>query len=455
MTKGRFKYISLFSGIGGFDEPINNLGGECVLASEIDKYADKGYEALFGHKTAGDVMKIDAEDVPDHDLLVGGFPCQSFSFSGLRKGFDDARGTMFFEIARIAKEKQPKVLLLENVKGLVNHDEGKTIRVMVDVLNDIGYRVDFEVLNSKYFRVPQSRERIFILAVREDLVEQRGWVIRGNTVSPTAKRVLNQNRNLKTFNFNFPKGEDVRLSVKDIMEDMVDERYYVTKESAKKLIEELKNKGNEDKESRRNKIPSLFNRPKRIEDEDINVVGSLDRTGLESNNRVYDKDGIAPTIMTRGECYVLEEDPEINVVGRVHKGMSGVVYGEDGLSPTLTTEGSCLVAVNNKDKIDVVGSINKTQRGLVYGEEGLVGAIMASDYRGAKNVLAEKGKDKHIRRLTPKEYLRLQAFPEGTYEKLREAGVSDSQIYKQAGNAVTLTVIEELVRNIIEAGYLD
>src|SRR5690625_7550940 len=118
-----FTYIDLFSGIGGFEQALNKLGGTCVFASEIDKFAAQAYETLYGHMPEGDITQIDAKDVPDHDLLVGGFPCQSFSVAGKRKGFEDTRGTLFFEIARIAKEKRPKALLLENVKGLVNHDK--------------------------------------------------------------------------------------------------------------------------------------------------------------------------------------------------------------------------------------------------------------------------------------------------------------------------------------------
>src|SRR5699024_7828022 len=148
------------------------LGGTCVFASEIDKFASKAYETIYGEDVLhGDITEIDAEDVPNHDVLVGGFPCQAFSVAGQRKGLEDARGTLFFEIARIAKEKQPKALLLENVKGLVNHDKGNTLDLMIRTLNDIGYVVDFNVLNSKYFDVPQNRERIFIVAIREDLIE--------------------------------------------------------------------------------------------------------------------------------------------------------------------------------------------------------------------------------------------------------------------------------------------
>src|SRR5699024_8502905 len=185
-----FTYVSLFSGIGGFEQALNKLGGTCVFASEFDKFAQQSYTALYGDEQLhGDITKICEKDVPEHDLLVGGFPCQSFSVAGNRGGFDDARGTLFFEVARIAKEKQPKALLLENVKGLVGHDKGKTLDTIIKTLNDIGYRVDFEVLNSKFFGVPQNRERIFIVAVREDLVDNEAWTnVKGATVVPKGKR---------------------------------------------------------------------------------------------------------------------------------------------------------------------------------------------------------------------------------------------------------------------------
>jgi DNA (cytosine-5)-methyltransferase 1 len=188
----KFKYVSLFAGIGGFDLALNNLGGECVLASEIDKYASQAYSILYGDEhLRGDVTKINENDVPDHDLLAFGFPCQAFSVAGKRLGFEEARGTLFFEAARIAKEKQPKVLLAENVKGLVGHDKGKTLDTIIQTLDEIGYTVDFEVMNSKYFGVPQNRERIFIVAVRNDLIEPSEWNVgkRSDVVAKGKRRI--------------------------------------------------------------------------------------------------------------------------------------------------------------------------------------------------------------------------------------------------------------------------
>lgn len=163
-----FKFIDLFAGIGGIRIPFQNLGGECVFSSEIDKFAAQTYEANFGDKPNGDITKIDAKDIPNFDVLLAGFPCQAFSIAGKRKGFDDTRGTMFFEVERILEEKKPKAFLLENVKGLTNHDHGRTFKVMLDILeNKLNYRVYYKVLNAKNFGLPQNRERIMIVGFKD------------------------------------------------------------------------------------------------------------------------------------------------------------------------------------------------------------------------------------------------------------------------------------------------
>lgn len=162
------KYFSLFSGIGGFELGIHNAFGKkkvnCVGYSEIDKYAIAIYEKHFPtHKNFGDVRTINTKDIPDFDFLVGGFPCQAFSVAGKRRGFSDSRGTLFFEIARILRDKKPKCFLLENVKGLLSHDNGRTFKIIITTLDEVGYDVQWQVLNSKDFGVPQRRERIFIV----------------------------------------------------------------------------------------------------------------------------------------------------------------------------------------------------------------------------------------------------------------------------------------------------
>jgi|TARA_R100000093_G_scaffold68009_1_gene39492 DNA (cytosine-5)-methyltransferase 1 len=156
------KYFSMFSGIGGFEKAIGDKA-KCIGYSEIDKYAIQIYEQHFNHKNYGDATAINPCELPDFDLLVGGFPCQAFSVAGKRKGFDDTRGTLFFDIARICAEKRPRYLVLENVKGLLSHDSGKTFQTILGVLADLGYGVEWQVLNSKDFGVPQNRERVYIV----------------------------------------------------------------------------------------------------------------------------------------------------------------------------------------------------------------------------------------------------------------------------------------------------
>lgn len=169
-----YKSIDLFAGIGGIRLGFDQAFGdeiETVFVSEWNRKAQETYYANFGEKNniAGDITKIDEKEIPEHDILLAGFPCQAFSLAGHRKGFDDARGTLFFDVARIVKEHKPKVVFAENVKNLVNHDRGKTFKVIKRILTDLGYDVFYQVLNSKDFGVPQNRERIYIVAFREDI----------------------------------------------------------------------------------------------------------------------------------------------------------------------------------------------------------------------------------------------------------------------------------------------
>jgi len=167
--KSKFKFIDLFAGIGGMRIPFDELGGTCVFTSEFDKFAQQTYEANFGELPSGDITLIDEEDIHPHDLLVAGFPCQAFSHAGLKKGFEDTRGTLFYDIARILKHHKPKAFLLENVKGLKSHDGGNTLKTIIKVLNDdLKYNLaPVEVLNAKHFGLPQNRERIFIVGFKE------------------------------------------------------------------------------------------------------------------------------------------------------------------------------------------------------------------------------------------------------------------------------------------------
>lgn len=195
-----FKFIDLFAGIGGIRRPYQKLGGECVFSSEIDKFAIKTYEANWGETPSGDITQIEAKDIPNFDILLAGFPCQAFSIAGKRKGFDDTRGTMFFEVERILEYHKPKCFMLENVKGLLSHDKGNTFRVMRDILEKkLDYKIYYKVLNAKDFGVPQNRERIIIVGFK--------------------------NHNI---NFEFPEPTGDKTKLGDILEKNVDSKYTIS-----------------------------------------------------------------------------------------------------------------------------------------------------------------------------------------------------------------------------------
>lgn len=171
MFKTTIKFIDLFAGIGGFRMSFDRCGCQCVFSSEFNEACQKIYEANYGEKPQGDITKIDAKDVPNFDILCAGFPCQPFSICGKKMGFNDTRGTLFFDVCRIIKEKQPKVVVLENVKHLINHDKKRTFRVILSTLEELGYTVSHKVLNSNKFGVAQCRERIIIVGVRDGKFE--------------------------------------------------------------------------------------------------------------------------------------------------------------------------------------------------------------------------------------------------------------------------------------------
>ncbi len=158
------RFIDLFAGIGGFRTGFERAGFECVFTSEINLACQEVYENNFGEKPFGDITKIDPQDLPDFEVLLAGFPCQPFSISGRKLGFEDTRGTLFFNICQIIKEKQPEVVVLANVKHLIHHDKKRTFKVIINTLKELGYKVSYQILNAKDFGVPQNRERIFIVA---------------------------------------------------------------------------------------------------------------------------------------------------------------------------------------------------------------------------------------------------------------------------------------------------
>jgi DNA (cytosine-5)-methyltransferase 1 len=210
-TLAKYNAIDLFAGIGGIRLGFEQVFGkeiEFVFSSEIDKYAQQTYYANFREVPHGDITKIDEKDIPPHDIILAGFPCQAFSIAGKRLGFEDTRGTLFFDVARIATYHKPKVIFLENVKGFVNHDKGNTFKVVKQTLEDMGYRVFTKVLNAKDFGIPQNRERIYIVAFLDDV------------------------------DFKFPDPLELNVKIVDILERKIDKKYYYNN---KPLFERIKN----------------------------------------------------------------------------------------------------------------------------------------------------------------------------------------------------------------------
>lgn len=215
MIWNQFKFIDLFAGIGGIRLGFESVGGECVFSSEVDQDACKTYEANFGEYPSGDITKINANDIPDFDILLAGFPCQAFSIIGKKEGFaNETCGTLFFDIERILKEKRPPAFMLENVRNLTAHDKGNTFRIIKEHLEVLGYHVHAKVLNALDFGLPQKRERIFIVGFLDDV----------------------------DFKFPAPLPETKKALLSNFLEVKVDKKYFVRDQIRESRLARLKNK---------------------------------------------------------------------------------------------------------------------------------------------------------------------------------------------------------------------
>lgn len=279
------RIVSLFSGIGGFELGIknSNLKGSVVFSSEIDKHACASYLSNFhDNNLHGDITKIHEKDIPNHDLLVAGFPCQAFSIAGKQRGFSDTRGTLFFDVARILKEKQPPYFLLENVKNLVAHDKGNTFKTIIGILNDIGYTIDFTIINSQESGLPQNRERTYIVGIRNGKPDSNLFDKRNKKIDD-----LKKNLNYKGLNFfNNLIFTGSSKHIKDILEKNPDKRFLISNENIKQFLSQnqyIENSNCQDK------IIKLFDLPRDVWND------------LERQRRVYSIYGISPTILARSD----------------------------------------------------------------------------------------------------------------------------------------------------------
>lgn len=206
----KLKFIDLFAGIGGFRIALEKNGGTCVFSSEIDKFARETYYCNFGDEPFGDIFDIKSEQIPNHDILCAGFPCQPFSIAGKRLGFEDARGTLFFEVARIIRDKRPKGFILENVAGIVNHDNGKTLDTILGILNELDYTVEWKLMNAKDYGIPQNRNRWYCVGL-------------DNNIS---------NLNIENI---FPQKEKLKYTLKDVVENEIIENHFVSDVAIKNM----------------------------------------------------------------------------------------------------------------------------------------------------------------------------------------------------------------------------
>lgn len=273
-----FDFIDLFAGIGGIRIPFQELGGRCVFTSEWDKFAQKTYRVNYGDEPAGDIREVKAEDIPDFDILLGGFPCQPFSQAGLKKGFADTRGTLFFEIERIIEAKRPKAFLLENVKQLKGHDKGRTLQVILQHIEDLNYHCEFKVLRAGDFGVPQNRERIYLVGLDRNYYD-----------IPFG------------YQFPFPEPPCTKTRLGDILEKHVDEKYTISQrlyEGHLRRKAEHKRKGN-------GFGFSVFN-------EDSEYVNTISARYYKDGSEVMIDQGpdVPPRKLTPRECARLQGFPE-------------------------------------------------------------------------------------------------------------------------------------------------
>ena len=374
------KFLDLFAGIGGFRMGLESLGHECVGFCEIDKFARKSYKAIYD--TEGEIELHDITEVTDEewrkfrgtvDIICGGFPCQAFSIAGKREGFlDETRGTLFFEIARAAKEIKPPLLFLENVKGLLSHDQGRTFRTILSTLDELGYDAEWQVLNSKDFGVPQNRERVFIIGH-----------LRGAGGRPV-----------------FPiRGENGTTNQADSKMMIIDDQG-------------RKNK----KLSFKHSVPTLRAQSHGNEPKVAMPVLTPDRVNKRQNGRRFKTDGEPMFTLTAQDRHGVM----IRVCEATKKGYAEATVG---------------------DYVNLEFPNSKTRRGRV-GKQ-VANTLLTSDSQG---VVTEALK---IRKLTPRECWRLQGFPDWAFDKAQEVN-SNSQLYKQAGNSVTVNVIKAIAERLEE-----
>ena len=363
----KLTFIDFFSGIGGFRLGLERAGFECIGYCEIDTYVQKLYRNYYNTEKElffDDIRTIKTSSLPDFDIFCGGFPCQSFSIAGKRQGFDDTRGTMFFEVARILRDKRPRYFILENVKGLLNHNGGKTFQTILKILSDIGYQTQWQLLNSKFFGVPQNRERVYIVGCYG--TECTGKI--------------------------FPL------------------------------------------EGRRSEINCK-----------VDLMQISQTSGNPQGSRIYDSDGLSPCLLAGNNCKgAFINKPRFDKYKESDTVETLKVGGDTPLMKIRNGTKKGYFEATDGDGINLAFPTSKTRRGRVG-----KGCSQTLDTHCNMGTIDNY----RIRRLTPLECFRLQGFPDDMVQKAKEIGISDAQLYKMAGNAVTVNVIETIAKKLAEVVY--
>ena len=425
------KFLDLFAGIGGFRFGMESAGHECIGFCEIDKFARASYKAI--HNTEGEIELHDITTVTNEevrnighvDVICGGFPCQSFSIAGSRRGFEDTRGTLFFEIARFADILKPKYLFLENVKGLLNHDRGNTFKTILGALDGLGYDVEWQVLNSKNFSVPQNRERVFIIGhLREGRTRRVFPIIRENAKSDNQQSKIEIVGNTKNPNGTSQGTGSVVYDSNGLIGTLCARDYKEPKQVAIPVL--TPDRANKRQNGRRFKTDGepMFtltaqDRHGVVVENKVKQVGNLIATesfgGNPHRGRVYDISGISPCLNCVGGGGL---EPKIRVKEATKQGYAEAEIG---------------------DSVNLSHPNSKTRRGRV-GKQ-IANTLLTGESQGVVEP------DFRIRKLTPRECWRLQGFPDWAFDKAQEVN-SNSQLYKQAGNSVTVNVIEVIAREL-------
>lgn len=459
--------LSLFSGIGAFEVALNEEDIEWELDHycEIDKYACQSYNCIHGttdEDNLKDVTNIDYSKIGDIDLVTYGFPCQDISLAGNQKGFFDENGNLtrsglFFNAADVIRHTNPKFAIFENVKNLTGKKFKAEFETVLSTLDDLGYNTYWKVLNAKGYGIPQNRERVFGVSIRKDI--DHGYI--------------------------FPQGFELKLRLKDVLEDEVDEKYYLSKEIQERFkvtdetfeksiigttAPEFRTIGQRDLVYQKNGIMGSlvatdYKQPKQILDTKIEKVGSVYLGNNESNNRVYSPEGLSPTLNTMQGGH---RQPKIMVREATKKGYAEAGIGDSinleqpnsktrrgrvgkGVAQTLTTSCNqavvepliCALRGRNPDNPSSRKAGDPTEQRIEVNIKGLANTLTTVQ---KDNLVLETNNNFRIRKLTPRECWRLMGFKDHYFDKVK--GVSNTQLYKQAGNSIVVDVLRYIFREL-------